>query len=223
MKAFGHTELTTTELPDALEFRAVYHGSLRDLGDLYLSQLVSALPVIGFLLLFSILKKDSVRATAVGGVVGILAGSILALLIGRMALWLRGPETVLSITSSGWVATGRLGRNFLLKSATAPWLRAKAIGWESMGLTIVAKEFWRLNTCVLPGLNEDQAKAVRSAIMKRFPEILYQIYPETGEPNKRPASFLFGDRISFTTLGIGGSQPESAELRERSGLPTVTP
>jgi hypothetical protein len=58
---------------------------------------------------------------------------------------------------------------------------------------LYAKHGWK-NTCLLPGLNPQQAGAIARTIFRRFPDI--------GPEDDNPDSLLFGMESDLTVLGL---------------------
>ncbi|MGA3372892.1 MAG: hypothetical protein ABSC48_14140 [Terracidiphilus sp.] len=175
MRVRGYTELTTTELPDELQFRVVRHAILRAWINWVTKRFLSIAPALALCLLYGFWKDRSVLWAFAGLLTGVFSISVVMFL----AHWLHGPTTDLCVTGDELVANGNLRTNILSNRATVPWSEVKILGWAEEGLCVVRKGFWGLTTCVLPGLDEEQAKAVRTAISMRFPGIAFKVRPGT--------------------------------------------
>ena len=175
MRAFGHTELTTAELQDELQFRVVRHISQRDWINRFTEQLVTLLPTLGICLLYGFWRGRGALWVVAGVAVGTFFGQIVVLL----AYLLRGPATELRVTSVGLVATGNFGGNIFSNRIVVPWSKIKLLGWAERGLCAVQNGFPGFIPCVLPGLNEGEAKTVRTAICNRFPAIALKVLPRS--------------------------------------------
>jgi hypothetical protein len=184
MKARRCAELTTTELPDELQFRVVRYVSLRGWIKWFVQSaigiIVAALLLAGADRVFG--WKDSVGLPLLACIyIGMVAPAILA-------YWLKGRATELRITSDGLIASGNIGDIFS-KQAVIATSEVFSLGWRSGGLLLVREGFWRRPICVLPGLNEKQGNAVMKSIAGRFPD-LWEEYLQLGyRLSLRPWSF----------------------------------
>ena len=167
MSAFGHTELTTNELPDELQFRVDTEPGW--------------FPPLLFVLLCFALPLVAWKASPPGDrlVLSLLALGF-AVFMGFVTAtkWENVATTKLSVTSQNIVATGNFTGSFLSnsqKTITVQVSEVRKIGYQMGGEDTpsglyVSCGFFK-NKCVLPGLNRQQAKAVTEAIQRRFPEI----------------------------------------------------
>jgi hypothetical protein len=218
MKARGYTELTTTESPDELQFRAVHHHGWIDL----IYHPVFDLVFLTFLLVEGIRRHQEKWAYALGLVVIFLLLRRLRICVLR---WLHEDTETLTVRRSGIAVTRNLG---WLSSAevtvTASELMEPGYGLAGgiqFGVPHELKysdfrlERGRKSRRVLEGLDQSQKRVVSDLIFKRFPEAI------AGAGG--PASLLFGDQTGITALGLSASQPKSPDLGERHSLPTGTP
>ena len=117
---------------------------------------------------------------------------LLAVVVG----WMQGRSTELRVTSSELVATGNIGK-WLSTEVRVPASEIKSIGFRAGGHGrrggLYAKHGWK-NTCLLPGLNPQQAGAIARTIFRRFPDI--------GPEDDNPDSLLFGMESDLTVLGL---------------------
>ena len=131
--------------------------------------------------------------------------SVLCIVCGGAAVvanWVQGPTTRLSVTQNQIIANGNLEETFdtEIKILTS---EVKSIDYvpggehESSGLCV--RHGWS-RTCVLPGINCEQAVSVRDSIAEKFPEI--NVY------DRSPASLLHGDASGVTTLGLSETDSE---------------
>jgi hypothetical protein len=160
MIAREYAELTTTELPDELQFTVVCRGNWV-IGIFRMLLPIAPLSFILFapsphfswgirivLLLFCLIWVSSMNLS-----------------------WVHGGTTTLRVTSSGLVAAGNLGKLFSTR-ATMPasevaWLGFSYLQGVADGLSIESAE----TDIYVPGLNREQAEAVAHKIMQRFPNI----------------------------------------------------
>ncbi len=170
MKAFGNIELTTTELPDKLEFRVD-------------SELGWFGPVILFLLgvacVIWALTMEFIGLIVALGLLGL--AEIVFVGIWAVRSWKRVDTTLLSVTRESFVATGcGIGTGFSRNSSiTVPASEVKRIqyvnGGDNMASGLyVSTGYWK-SKCVLPGLNRQRCTAIIVAIVRRFPEIGAQL------------------------------------------------
>lgn len=163
--AFGHTELTSRETANGLEFRVD-----REFG-WFMVPLMLAMPVM--FLVFSFKIQDTVWR-----IVFSLITLAFFLWIGFLVSkkWNNIETTTLAVTSQSFVAFGaRL--KWLKDNATeiVPTNEVTSFGYADGGEDdpsglYVSSGFWK-NKCLLPGLNRQQGTAVAIAIARRFPEI----------------------------------------------------
>jgi hypothetical protein len=182
MRAFERAEITTIELPDELQFAVIRHAGWAERFGAPVAVAATAL-----WLWFSGQEVFSLLIAAIGG-------------ISLVANWVRGQVTKLRVTETEFVGRGNLDQ-FFSTEARAQASEVTSIGYE-MGSEngpsgLYARTGWS-HTCLLPGLNEEQANAIAAAVSKRFPEI--------PAPDLTPASVLFGDESGVTTIGISASK-----------------
>jgi hypothetical protein len=191
MRAFGQVDLTTVSLPEELVFVATRRGGWTD---------YFTIPLLaGLVVWLWIARKElmSLLAAFIGG-------------FSLLASWSRGPETRLKITSTFLLADGNLDR-MMTNEIRIPASEVKWINWASGGEDgldgLHVGRGWT-SVCVLPSITEQQARTIRSAIEKKFPEI------SIDDPN--PASFLFGNGSGITELGISRPNPVEPESDKQS-------
>jgi hypothetical protein len=168
MKARGYTELTTTELPDELHFRAVHHYGWAEIvfGSILCIALLTSLVMSGAL----VLKRHGWLGYA--GIFLTVLG--FASYERYLVRWLPGRTTELRVKSDELVATGNLRRLFLKRMP----LQASKVVWLgyiydifSDGLTVEYDDDKYSCICVLPGVSQEQAESIADAILRRFPNI----------------------------------------------------
>ena len=190
MPASDRTEISTIELPGELQFVVIRQAGWA--GKLVVPIAVAALAVW---LWFSGNEVFSILVAVVGG-------------ISLSANWAHGPVTKLRVTETELLATGNLDSVFS-KEARVQASEVTSIGYEigneDEPSGLYARTGWS-HTCLLPGLNEEEANSVAAAISKQFPEI--------PAADRTPTSILFGDESGITTLGISDSHPEEATKEE---------
>ena len=157
MKACGYAELTTTELPDELQFRVTYHAGWED----WFRRIVPPVIIVStfFVPWFNHIWVYRVL--------------IFLSMAGSTQLdWIHGRTTELRVSSSALVATGNLRKLFSTR-ATVPASEVMWLGFDSYGSNQrgFAVEGGEIGLCVLPGLNREQAEAVANTILRRFPNI----------------------------------------------------
>jgi hypothetical protein len=162
MRARGYAELTTTELPDELQFRVVHHDGWINL---------IAVPII-CLFPFYFLWQGWKHRNSWQLVVDFLIFVLLLTNIRRpVAKWLHGRATKLTVTSREFVATGNLVRLFT-SAIKMPMSEARKLSyWTWNGSDGLYVNRGQSIICLLPGLNESQTKTAINAIFGRFPEI----------------------------------------------------
>jgi hypothetical protein len=159
MRAREYAELTTTELPDELQFTVVrrtnwVEGIIR--------MLIIAFPI---LILFA-------PSAHISWGLRMFFLFYMIILVSSMNLsWVHGGTTTLRVTSSSLVAIGNLGK-LLSTRATLPasevtWLGFSYLQGVADGLSIEGEEA----DIYVPGLNREQAEAVADKILQRFPSI----------------------------------------------------
>ncbi len=182
MRAFERAEITTIELPDELQFVVVRHAGWAERFGAPV-----AVAAIALWFWFSGHEILSLLFAVVGG-------------ISLVANWARGRATKLRVTETEFVASGNLDQ-FFSTEARAQTSDVTSIGYElgseNEPSGLYARTGWS-HTCLLPGLNEEQANSIAATVSKRFPEIPV--------PDLTPASVLFGDESGITTLGLSSSE-----------------
>lgn len=184
MRAFGQVEITSVALPNEVLFVAKRRGGWTD---------YFVIPLLGVIVVWLWVANKELM-------------SLLAAFIGGFSLltsWSRGPETRLKITRDLLLADGNLDR-MMTDEIRIPTSEVKWINWSSGGEhglegLHVGRGF--TSVCVLPGITEQQAQTIRSAIEREFPEISID--------DSSPVSFLFGNDSGITELGV--SRPEPVE------------
>jgi hypothetical protein len=185
MKAIGRVQLTTVELPDALEFSVV-----REYGWLeWAIGLVLTLMLIWLFWRFNTLITHLFAAV-------ICAAAAAAVI----AIWVQGRSTKLRVTSDEILAEGNINKIFSsemrIPVSEVKWLRFEA-GGDNAPSGLYLRHGWS-HTCLLPGLDKNQGIAVVSAIFAKFPEIV----PE----DKRGGSVLYGSESGLTSLGLSDTR-----------------
>jgi hypothetical protein len=157
MKARGYFELTTTELPDELQFRVTHHAGWED----WFRRIVPPAIIVSTFFVPSFHHIWVYRVLI-----------FFAMADSRQLDWIRGRTTELRVTSSELVATGNL-RKLFSRRATVPASEVMWLGFDSYGSNQpgFAVEGGEIGLCVLPGLNREQAEAIADTILRRFPNI----------------------------------------------------
>lgn len=169
MKAFGHVELTTEELPDGLRFRVE-----RTQG--WFVPLAAIFTLLGVLLIFAFRHDPGLFfGLAVVAAVGV-AGLAIRWAVTRDLIY----TTILTVTSQSFIAEGdgirpRWKNRHRSSNLVVPVAGIKKIGYQSGGEDAPCGLYLNCgffnNSCVLPGLNPVHARAVTTAILRRFPEL----------------------------------------------------
>jgi hypothetical protein len=156
MKLSGDVELRTTELSDALQFVVIRDSSL------YEEVLAPVIILVALWYFWKIafgLYRLILIFVAISGVTGYVANK------------LHGRETRILIREDGIIAKGNLGRifstHFQVMASDISRIRFGTIGEDGpSGLCV-----WQggTMTCVLPGINEEQADSIVEQISQRFP------------------------------------------------------
>lgn len=189
MKLIGHTEITTIDEPDHLEFVAVRkHGVL----DLSLPPAIA----IAFLIWIGLSQH------------WYYAVFPLIALFYLFASWMNGPVTRLAVSGHELIARGNLQKSFTNEVRILA-SEVKSIGYDSGGENepsgFYVQHGWK-NTCLLPGLNREQADGVALLIRRRYPDL------EPGD--RQPASMLFSGNGGLITLSIPRDDSQSAATTE---------
>jgi hypothetical protein len=159
MNARGTTELTTTELPNELQFQAV-----RNLGWVELA----IWPVA-----FVACEIFAWMMPAHGGRMVLVLGALLLLL--PLATLRRNLVWRLSVTNQRFEANGYLDQFavilYIPHRVVVPLSKVKSIGYQGddHGFYLDCG-FWK-KECVLPGLNREQSQQVAMTILRRFPDV----------------------------------------------------
>lgn len=185
MKLIGHTEITTIDEPDHLEFVAVRkHGVF----DLFLPPAIA----IAFLIWIGLSQH------------WYYAVFPLIALFYLFASWMNGPVTRLAVSSHELIARGNLQKSLttevrLLASEIKSISYSAGDEGEPSGL--YAQHGWK-HTCLLPGLNLEQADGIALLVRRRYPDL------ELGD--RQPASMLFSGNGGLITLSIPRDDSQSA-------------
>jgi len=181
MRIFGRVELTTADYQSELRFTAVRRDGLFEF---------AAGPIFVILALYFGWKWQRPWYLAFGGIA----------LLSLVANWIQGGATELRVTGSELLATGNLAKMFSTE-IRVPADEIKTIRYEAGGEGdpggLYIRRGWG-RTCLLPGLNSEQADEVAQAIYLRFPDI--------GSGDHNPNSLLFGDQSNLTVLGLSDSK-----------------
>lgn len=184
--------MTTVELPNALEFSISRESGWLDW---------AASPLIVLLVIWMFWKMNTSFSRLIAAVVCVSAAA------SAIATWIQGGSTKLRITSDELFAEGNLNKMFSTE-VRIPVSEIESLGYnvgdegEPSGLYV--RHGWS-HTCVLPGLEGDQASSVTTAIFDKFPEIA----PE----DTSPGSPLYGTQSELTTLGLSDSQSERPKTK----------
>lgn len=185
MGIVGKTEITTVELPNALEFSITREDGLFE-------QIVA--PCLAALALWMFWKTGQLGRLIAGfaGVTTVLA---------FVANWLQGRGTMLRVTSDELFAEGNLGRLFST-SVRIPAADISSIYFYMSGegddSGLYVRHGWS-STRVLPCLTEEQADTIVDAIAAKFPQL---------PTSNGPTSFLFNSD-PLTSLGLSDSKDKS--------------
>ena len=192
MRLFGRVELTTVELPNALEFSISRESGLVEwAGGM----------VIGLLGLWMFWKVNTPFSRLIVVVVCVAAAA------SAIASWVQGGSTKLRVTADELFAEGNLNKLFSTEvriPASEIASLGHNVGNDGEPSVLYVKHGWS-RTCVLSGLDADQGSSVTSAIFDKFPEIA----PE----DTSPGSPLYGTQSELTTLGLSDSQSERPKTK----------
>jgi hypothetical protein len=169
MSLFRKVEVTTVELPNALEFSITREDGLFE-------QIVA--PCLAALVLWIFWKTGSTWVRLITGFAGVT--TVLAF----VANLLQGRETMLRVTSDELFAEGNLGR-LLLTSVGIPAADISSIYFDTGG----EGDGWS-STRVLPGLSREQAVAIIDAIARKFPQLATSNGPTSFLYNSDPLTSL---------------------------------
>jgi hypothetical protein len=185
MSARTSTELSTTELPEELQFRVVRNTSLR--GWIYhsvsmaLAVLAAAFTVV---LLGRVLGwRDWGDSTDSANFWSFMACMYIAGLVGQ---WLDGHVTQLRITSEELVATRNPGINFFARTTLLAISDVESLRLSNGGLLLERNGIWGRPIWILPGLSKEQGAGVMKAVLAKFPEIWGEFYPVGSHLGLRP-------------------------------------
>jgi hypothetical protein len=194
MKARGYAELTTTELPDGLQFVVVRRFGWADvIGPIY-----DVLFVICFLW-FALSNLDRWKPLTLTFVLV----SLFFFLHLHLSRWLHGRTTTLRVTADGLHATGNLGNLFATSlEATASEVASiryqASPEWTTGGVYL---KRGKASVRILPGLRFGPGNEVIDTIFRRFPHL---------KPiDNSPAARLFG-RQAGATAPEGSNPPRMA-------------
>jgi hypothetical protein len=198
MKARGYTELSTTELPDELQFSVVFHNGWINL---IADQIIYLFPI--FILWQARMQHNSKLLVLLLLIFALSLIDVRRLLI----KWLHGNRENLIINRNGISISGNLGYLFLTQlSISASELTRTGFGLKGGRQYGVPKnleyndfylQYGRKCLPILRGLNQDQKKNIYDLIIKRFPAAF------GGKDGH--ASILFGDQTGIETLGLSES------------------
>jgi hypothetical protein len=185
MRFLGQTRLSTLELPNELQFEIVRE---RGWSDTLFWFVIALFPVWLFY-----------QGNESFGIVALIAE-----LVGLAATWVHGPVTRLRVRDDELIATGNLERTFT-DEVHIPTNEVKSIEWGTLGeegpTGLWVHHGWR-STCVLPGLDKDQAQRIIASIARHFPGIAID----------SSSGFSLLGESEIITLGIsGGGQRNKSE------------
>jgi hypothetical protein len=173
MSVSGQVELTTQEFQDELQFCLKRKSN---------PLMLVVIPGLLFLFMLNIIVPLYAVEKPLGLIMfSIFVAGVLWVGINAMRNWNRTYITTLSVTGQRLEATGDslasdwAGHYTRPGKVTMPVSEIKTIGY-SLGGKYSPSGFWATcgfltSSCLLPGLNREQATAVAIAITKRFPEI----------------------------------------------------
>ena len=195
MKARGYVELTTTELPDELQFVAVrYFGWVELIG-----------PVFEVLYIFMFLWLawwGHDRWTPLWLAFALI--SFLFFLFQYFPQWIHGRTTTLRVTANGLQASGNLG-NLLATSVEVTASEVASIRYQASPDWITSGVYFKrgkTNIRDLTGLRYGPGNEVIDLIFRRFPQF---------KPiDDSPAARLFGGRTALAALE--SSNPPGGDL-----------
>jgi hypothetical protein len=177
VQLLGRTEITTIEEPDHLQFVVVRRRGWISLVGPPATLLVFAL--------WALMAQHYVFAV-------FSAVAIFALI----ANYIRGPVTKLLVSQGELIARGNLDRTFIdqvkVEASDVKFL-GYFMGGENDPSGLYADRGWR-QTCLLPGLNKDEANAIAHTIRSKFPNL------ERGDTS--PASLFFSGDGGVQTLSL---------------------
>ena len=184
MKHFGSTELEQSDLSDALQFVLT-----RNRG--WLEIAVEVIVIGGFCL----------YAWWQGSVIAMIFAALA--IVGTLANWVHGRETILRVNEKGILARGNL-ESWFTSEIKLPIEEITSMAWlapnEDAGGVVVSCGYRQ--SYVLPGVTEEQGRAIINAIAEKFPD--FPIGDRT------PAPMLFGDNSGITTLGLSEFESQSS-------------
>lgn len=193
MRAIGRVQLTTTELPDGLEFAVE-----REYGWLVWAIGLAITLGTGWMLW-------RINTTFTHLIVVTICAVLAAAAIG---IWVQGRSTTLRVMSDEISAQGNINRIFSTQMRI-PVSEVKWLGYEAGGDNepsgLYLRHGWS-RTCLLPGLDADQGLAVVGAIFARFPEIV--------PGDERGGSLFFGGESGLIDLGLSDSRSEEPKTGE---------
>ncbi len=178
MQLLGRTEFTSIEHPDSLEFMVVQeYGWLEKV----------LIPLIVASVIVMLWRAGQVIFAAI---------AMLSTSAYFVANWIHGPATRLRVTKDELTTQGNLNKLFRteLRVSTSG---INSLRWDSggengtSGLYVIRG--WGM-TLVLPGINKEQAEAIRDKIAARFPDF--------------PVSDRFRKESGLITLGLSKPTPE---------------
>ena len=182
MELFGRTDLSTSELADAVEFTVVHRqGPI----EVIIAPLVTALVVWLFWRSGSQLTKIMAALAGVSGAIAVIANRR------------QGDEVSLRVTADELVTQGNMGKLFETEQriATRDVLgMSYRSGGEDEMYGLYVKLRWN-ERCILPRLSEEQIQQVIEIIGRRFPDL----------PTTDSAFSLFGRADEVITLGLSDS------------------
>jgi hypothetical protein len=185
VKLIGHAEVTTIEEPGQLQFVVTRENGWIDL----------VAPSAVLILVFVWACVFGHFFVAVFSVVG---------LFGLGAYYLNGPITKLFVSQNQLIARGNLDRTFT-NEVKVPASEVKSLGYsvgpsEDSPSGLYADRGWLKQTCLLPGLNKQQANTIADAIRRKFPDL------ERGD--KSPNSLIFSEKSGTVALGLAKTQTD---------------
>ena len=188
MKMIGNGELETQDLGHSLQFVRT-----RNLG--WLAILVEIVAIGGF----------GLYACWKSSVILFLFAAFA--MIGMVANFAHGNETLLRVSETGILARGNLDSWFTTELSLSVE-EITSMGWSAGGEgdnggIYVSRGYTQ--TWVLPGATEEQGRTIMAAIEEKFPD--FPIADRTA------SSLLFGDESGVTTLGLTKSKTRSTDSK----------